>query len=930
MVEEQLIGGRFQPVDRPDWHEEAEPILAFDRERHRQVRLWLREFVPAGPKPAAGAFKRVCAALTGLAHPRLATVRACLREGGTVIVAGDCLFAPTLHERLAQIGGALDSPECLLVLRAVADGLAALHASGLVHGGLTPRGIRLVVTGDIRLEGFGLGELAAAAGGLPLEPDAVSEDLRAAGSILLRMLTGQTQIVHPSELRADLSHHWDAGVRKLLAAGTAGGFESTAELLCWLEFAAPELALGAGTTMAYYLPKAAVANPPEEILAPPPVSAPPAMPGSTQAGISVPETAARVRDDVMFTVYRPGEVPPERWETLLAFAHLAERPDDARPDDPDPLAEVERQAAAVLGENLRRHRRTEQDARFGVPDGSTLTFVPRMDGITFNPPQHSFVWQESVHRAEFRLRADAERAGEVSRGRLTVFLGACLLAEIDLRIRVAGAAAAPDAPPPPRVRDQARPYRKIFASYSHSDLPVVEQFERFARSLGDEYLRDWVHLRAGEGWDERLRGMIREADIFQLFWSSHAMRSAFVRREWEYALSLGRPSFVRPTYWEEPMPRDEDAGLPTPELDALHFARLPAALVPAPHDLAPEAPPPAASESPHAAPDPAGDTTCMAVPPPPAPPASAADTARGPFAPAAAVPPVLPPLPEARFPPSAPLAPRSASRRSPTGLAAALGVVLVVGFSAATFFLGRGRVESPPLIPQPTPIVMATPPPATPTPVEPTPVQPRPADVKRRLAEIREATVAVGRALINAVEPKARLVSRDPERVFGPVRLIEIPVSSGTMRAAETAPDTELLASISRQYALESRAGGKLSTALNQARRITPVLIIRIPAESDTLDSASQSSLFAALRSEGFRRVAAVPKAAFLVLGYAPGPDARIAFRRSYVRATDVAGALRSSGLTSDFFPVGMGTARAVRPDRSSPGDAVEVLVILP
>ena len=39
--------------------------------------------------------------------------------------------------------------------------------------------------------------------------------------------------------------------------------------------------------------------------------------------------------------------------------------------------------------------------------------------------------------------------------------------------------------------------------------------------------------------------MIRDADIFQLLWSSNAMRSDYVRQEYEYALSLGA-SRLRP------------------------------------------------------------------------------------------------------------------------------------------------------------------------------------------------------------------------------------------------------------------------------------------------------------------------------------------------------------------------------------------------
>jgi hypothetical protein len=92
--------------------------------------------------------------------------------------------------------------------------------------------------------------------------------------------------------------------------------------------------------------------------------------------------------------------------------------------------------------------------------------------------------------------------------------------------------------------------------------------------LGDEYLRDWQHLRAGEVWDDRLRGLIEEADVFQLFWSRNAMASAYVRREWEHAMSLNRPCFVRPTYWEEPLPEDKARGLPPAELLRLHFQRI--------------------------------------------------------------------------------------------------------------------------------------------------------------------------------------------------------------------------------------------------------------------------------------------------------------------------------------------------------------------
>ncbi len=49
------------------------------------------------------------------------------------------------------------------------------------------------------------------------------------------------------------------------------------------------------------------------------------------------------------------------------------------------------------------------------------------------------------------------------------------------------------------------------------------------------------------------------------------MASPFVRSEWQRALALARPNFVRPVYWEDPLPgRDV---LPT-ALGQLHFQRI--------------------------------------------------------------------------------------------------------------------------------------------------------------------------------------------------------------------------------------------------------------------------------------------------------------------------------------------------------------------
>ncbi|MDX6269269.1 MAG: hypothetical protein QOD28_492 [Acidobacteriota bacterium] len=307
----------------------------------------------------------------------------------------------------------------------------------------------------------------------------------------------------------------------------------------------------------------------------PPPSGIPTMRSSPSAELPVADKPIYSDENVQFTVYQPETIAPARWHTLLAFAHLSKRRPDAPPDEPEPLAEVKRLAARVLADETAEYDALKQNSLHAVPRQGEITFVPDVDGCEFNPPSQTFSWQKSVHKVEFELRAAASLDGRVARGRLTVFLGTLILADVPLAIRVDSAAVSLSADKQvPVVPASAAPYRKIFPSYSHKDRAVVEQIEHHVHALGDKYLRDVAELRAGQDWQRWMRDAIREADVFQLFWSHNSMRSVYVRQEWEYALSLGRANFVRPTYWEVPLPESPAENLPPQELRQLHFQHL--------------------------------------------------------------------------------------------------------------------------------------------------------------------------------------------------------------------------------------------------------------------------------------------------------------------------------------------------------------------
>ena len=277
------------------------------------------------------------------------------------------------------------------------------------------------------------------------------------------------------------------------------------------------------------------------------------------------------QEGVQFTVYSPKSVSPERWYQLLVFAHLADYTSELR-EQVRQSEQVEVQAREILRSADYTSQTTDSGTE--VPATGTILIVPNISGITFEPPSTSFQWLKEVHREEFRFRTSPGLANITAQGHLAIFYGPILIATLPLNIRV-GRPESETTLTPSMQQVKVRPYRRIFVSYSHKDAKVVEQVKAFVETLGDRYLQDTQNLRAGEVWSERLQEMIKKADTFQLLWSTNSMRSPFVRKEWEFALSLKRPFFIRPAYWELPFPCDPANDIPPEELKKLHFHLIP-------------------------------------------------------------------------------------------------------------------------------------------------------------------------------------------------------------------------------------------------------------------------------------------------------------------------------------------------------------------
>jgi hypothetical protein len=269
---------------------------------------------------------------------------------------------------------------------------------------------------------------------------------------------------------------------------------------------------------------------------------------------------ALVSREPRLTVYYLNAVPQNAWTTLLVYVHL-----------PAALDAVKADSQKRLGLEARNYEEGHAQSTVTISRGAEIVVVPQVPGICFNPPHASVLWLEDWHRVEFRMRAAPNvpgfKPGAILNGRVSFYVGPIMVGEIRIGIHLTEGISK-SAPKPDTWSSSGCPFQAIFVSYSHRDTALVEKLEKAYTVLGLDYLRDVRVLRSGEKWDPALLRKIEEANIFQLCWSRRAKSSVNVKREWHHALELKREYFIRPIYWEKPMPK------PPGELKAIHFAHL--------------------------------------------------------------------------------------------------------------------------------------------------------------------------------------------------------------------------------------------------------------------------------------------------------------------------------------------------------------------
>lgn len=197
--------------------------------------------------------------------------------------------------------------------------------------------------------------------------------------------------------------------------------------------------------------------------------------------------------------------------------------------------------------------------------GAVITAALSLPGFEIACHIQSLGWNGDIANIGFIVGAPSSLPPGAHAGTISVMKGSLPFAAVSFTLRVAALAGGNEAPAP-LPGTMTRYIRRAFASYATEDRSEVLRRVQGMAAIGVYVFLDVMKIRAGADWEQRLFGEIDRSDRLILFWSSKAAKSAYVDKEWRYALDRHGLDFIDPLPLEDPR-----FAAPPAELAGKHF-----------------------------------------------------------------------------------------------------------------------------------------------------------------------------------------------------------------------------------------------------------------------------------------------------------------------------------------------------------------------